>query len=250
MTPAEFIAKKEIYAVALTTEQVDRLSREFREAAAWIVGQDEAYIIASYYRAAEKIAAGELSSAAARRMVRELLAAAGYRAEKPGSWGDMMDGTARQKLILETNVNKAAGYAWHEMIQEDAGWVAQRLIRRGFRKQPRDWMARWRGAFATLPASEQAKALPNDMVAMKDCAIWGALSRWGDPYPPFDYGSGMDVEPVGYAEAVQLGLLREDAPAPQGGAPLSFEPAMPPMQEDVPENLRAALAEWVASFES
>lgn len=209
MTPAEYIAKKKIYAVALTTEQVDRLSREFREKAAWIVGQDEAHIIESYYRAAERIASGELTAAEARRMVREALAEAGYQAENPGSWGDLKDGTARQKLILETNVNKAAGYAWYTAMQTAPEWPAQRMIRRGHRKQPRDWQARWMQAYASLPPEEQAKALPTQMVALKDCKIWEAISRWGDPYPPFDYGSGMAVEPVGYRETVQLGLLSE-----------------------------------------
>ncbi|MCH5285252.1 MAG: hypothetical protein J1E42_06595 [Akkermansiaceae bacterium] len=207
MTPAEYIAKKKIYAVALTTEQVDRLSREFREKAAWIVGQDEAHIIDSYYRAAERIASGELTAAEARRMVREALAEAGYQAENPGSWGDLKDGTARQKLILETNVNKAAGYAYYTSMQGSDAYPAQRLVRMGHRKQPRDWQARWMQAYASLPPEEQAKALPTQMVALMDCKIWEALSRWGDPYPPFDYGSGMDVDAVDYDTAARLGLV-------------------------------------------
>lgn len=252
MTPAEYIAKKETYAVALTTEQVDRLSREFREKAAWIVGQDETHIIASYYRAAERIASGELTAAEARRMVREALAEAGYQAENPGSWGDLKDGTARQKLILETNVNKAAGYAWHEAIQEDPGWAAQRLIRRGHRKQPRDWKARWMQAYATLPPEEQAKALATDFVALKDCRIWEALSRWGDPYPPFDYGSGMAVEPVGYREAEQMGLIKEGARSGDNdrGEELPFNPAASTLPPDssVPPELIDALQTWVNSY--
>ena len=207
MTPAEYIAKKKTYDVALTTEQVDRLSREFREKAAWIVGQDEAYIIEAYYRAAEKIASGELTPAEARRLVRELLEEAGYQAENPEDWGDMKDGTARQKLILETNVNKAAGYAYHESMQGSLAYPAQRLVRMGHRKQPRDWQARWMQAYSSLPPEEQAKANPTEMVALLDCKIWEAISRWGDPYPPFDYGSGMDVDAVDYDTAAQMGLV-------------------------------------------
>jgi hypothetical protein len=33
------------------------------------------------------------------------------------------------------------------------------------------------------------KALPR-MIARKDSPIWEALSRFGTPYPPFDFNSG------------------------------------------------------------
>ncbi len=219
MTPEEYIRRKKTYAVALTTEQVDALSQQFREAAAWIVGQDEAYIIEAYYEAAARIASGELSPAEARRLVRETLLAAGYRAEKPGSWTDMAEGTARQKLILDTNVKKAAGYAWHESIKGSVAFPAQRLVRMGARRQPRDWPARWRQAWAALSPEEQRKAHPTDLVATTDCAIWKGLSRWGDPYPPFDYNSGMDVMPVDFDTANALGILggsHKDESTPYG----------------------------------
>lgn len=208
MTPAEYIRRKSIYPVALTTEQVDALSQEFREASAWIVGQNEAYIIAAYYRAAAKLAEGTLSAAEARRLVRETLRTAGYQPEQPGSWTDMAGGTARQRLVLETNVNKAAGYAWYESMRGDVGNPAQELVRFEQARDPRDWQTRWRNAWASLPPAEQRKALPHRMVALTDCAIWRAISRWGDPYPPFDYNSGMDVVPVDYDTTVALGLLQ------------------------------------------
>lgn len=160
MTPAEYIRRKEIYAASLTSEQVDKLSQEFREASAWIVGQNEAYIIAAYYQAAAKLAEGKLSATEARRLVRETLRAAGYQAEKPGSWTDMKDGTARQRLILETNVNKAAAYAWHESVKHSTVLPAQRLVRKGRRTQPRDWQTRWRNAWAGLSAQERKRLTP------------------------------------------------------------------------------------------
>lgn len=206
MSPADLIRMKQIYPVALTTEQVDALSQEFREQAAWIVGQDEAYIIEAYYKAAAAIAEGKLSASEAREAVRDVLEMAGYQAENPGSWGDLMDGTARQKLILETNLDKAASRAWYEAAKNDVTRPAQRLVRTGHRKQERDWNARWRAAYDSLPPEQQARACADQPVAMLDCAIWRALSRWGDPYPPFDYGSGMDVRPVRVEEARALGL--------------------------------------------
>ena len=37
--------------------------------------------------------------------------------------------------------------------------------------------------------------------------IWSAISRFGNPYPPFDYNSGMGVDDVSYDEALKLGVL-------------------------------------------
>ena len=52
------------------------------------------------------------------------------------------------------------------------------------------------------------------MVALKTSPIWTALSRFGRPWPPFDYGSGMGLEDVDRTEAEDLNLLDKDqAPA-------------------------------------
>jgi hypothetical protein len=45
-------------------------------------------------------------------------------------------------------------------------------------------------------------------VALKDSPIWTALSRFGTPWPPFDFNSGMWVEDVERQEAEDLGLLK------------------------------------------
>lgn len=51
------------------------------------------------------------------------------------------------------------------------------------------------------------------MVALKSDSVWTNLSRFGRPYPPFDYGSGMGVEDVDREEAIELGLLPADEPS-------------------------------------
>ncbi len=249
MTPEEFIRRKKIYDVALTSEQVDAMTQQFREAAAWIVGQNEAYIIEIYYRVAERIASGELSAAEARRVVREALEAAGYRADAPGSWRDLKDGTARQKLVLETNVNKAAGYAWRESMLNSSQFPAQELVRIGQRSQPRDWVTRWRNAWAALPPEEQKKALPGPrMVALMECRIWNEISRWKDPYPPFDYNSGMDVLPVREEEAEQLGLVRaEEVPRSEAVEDFGVKKELP--ESEYGADLRE-IEEWIAEAEA
>lgn len=249
MTPEEFIRRKKIYDVALTSEQVDAMTQQFREAAAWIVGQNEAYIIEIYYRAAERIASGELSAAEARRVVREALEAAGYRADAPGSWRDLKDGTARQKLVLETNVNKAAGYAWRETVKGIASLPAQELVRFEQRDVPRDWVTRWRNAWAALSPEEQKKALPGPrMVALVECRIWNEISRWKDPYPPFDYNSGMDVLPVDAEEAEQLGLvLGEEVPRAEEAEDFGVKKELPESEHGA--DLRE-IEQWIKEMEA
>jgi hypothetical protein len=47
------------------------------------------------------------------------------------------------------------------------------------------------------------------MIALKTDPIWEALSRFGQPWPPFDYGSGMGVVAIDADEAIALGLIDE-----------------------------------------
>jgi hypothetical protein len=57
------------------------------------------------------------------------------------------------------------------------------------------------------------------MVARKDSGVWQALGDGAggydsdalhNPYPPFAFNSGMDVQDVDRQDAVELGLLEED----------------------------------------
>lgn len=81
---------------------------------------------------------------------------------------------------------------------------AQRLVRAGYRENPRDWEARWEEAWKKVGGEGASR---EEMVALNNSPIWEALSVFGLPYPPFDYDSGMVFESVDYDEAVELGLL-------------------------------------------
>ena len=48
------------------------------------------------------------------------------------------------------------------------------------------------------------------MVALINHPGWSRLSRFGTPWPPFDYSSGMGVESVSRKEAVALGVIGPD----------------------------------------
>ena len=84
---------------------------------------------------------------------------------------------------------------------------AQELVRVEARDEERDWAGIWHahgGAF-----------YDGRMVALKGDPVWVAISRFGLPYPPFDYNSGMGVEDVAHDEAVALGLIAEDYLPPE-----------------------------------
>lgn len=121
----------------------------------------------------------------------------------------------RLRLIYDTQVDRAHAYAHHVAGQDpdilDA-WPAQELVRLEQRSSPRDWKARWTAAGGRL--------VNGRMVALKSDPIWAKLSRFGTPFPPFDFGSGMGVEDVSLEEAQAFGLIKRGEtpqPAPNTG---------------------------------
>jgi len=149
---------------------------------------------------------GGKSMSESRRDIRKALAEAGYQPPE-GSGGGLLDHTSRTRLdlILRQNVRAARGYGkWAADMDPDRLdlWPAQELVRVFARDNPRGtWRARWE--------AEGGKTFGGRMVALKTDPIWAAISRFGTPYPPFDYGSGMGVMDVARDEAERLGLISE-----------------------------------------
>lgn len=84
---------------------------------------------------------------------------------------------------------------------------AWELVRDEYRKEPRDWDARWQQAANAVMWEGVAKGT-TDMVARKDSPIWNELGTGfddsvGNPYPPFFWGSGVGWEVVTEEEAEQ-----------------------------------------------
>lgn len=116
-------------------------------------------------------------------------------------------GTSRLKLIYEQNLRSARGYGWWKQGQNadvlDA-FPAQELLRVEDRKTKRNWQARWEAA--------GGRTFAGRMIALKSDPVWRKISRFGTPWPPYDFGSGMGVEDVDREEAEALGLIARDAP--------------------------------------
>ena len=121
----------------------------------------------------------------------------------PGSY-------ARANVIVDTNAGMAAGYVQAELANSHGArmaFPAQELLRFEEREKKREWKSRWIAAGGKLYGDR--------MIALKGDPIWVNISRFGKPYPPFDFNSGMGVEDVSYDEAVELGVIQEGYEPPE-----------------------------------
>ena len=116
----------------------------------------------------------------------------------------------RANVLVDTNAGMAAAYCRAEIANSYGArlaFPAQELVRVEDRREKRDWRARW--------TANGGKLFQNRMVALKSDPVWTKISRFGHPYPPFDWGSGMGVEDVSREDAIALGVIKEDyAPPP------------------------------------
>lgn len=129
----------------------------------------------------------------------------------PGDSGRLTDITSNRRLALIYNVQVEDAYShgrWK--VGQDPTildeYPAQELVRVESRDTHRDWEARWDDKGGARPQGR--------MVALKNDPIWSAISRFGRPWPPFDFGSGIGVQDVDREEAEALGLIQPNETVP------------------------------------
>lgn len=132
--------------------------------------------------------------------------------------GGLQDITSipRLGLIYDTQNRQATGYARWKLDQSEGAlllWPAQEFLRIEERRVPReDWPGRF--AAAARDAGDRAAlaafASTGRMIGLKTSGLWARLNRFGTPWPPFDFGSGMGLEDIDREEAVELGLIGPD----------------------------------------
>jgi len=147
-----------------------------------------------------------LDLATARTQIRELLQSVGYN---PGNLaGTIQDlgSDQRIRLVLDMNVQAAQGFGQWRAGQDETildAFPAQELYRAEGRKEPRNWRERWSEAGGEFYGGK--------MIALKNDDIWTAISAvTGQPYPPFDYNSGMSIRDVSRSKAIKYGLIDQD----------------------------------------
>lgn len=145
------------------------------------------------------------NDATVRAEIKQLLQRIGYDpGAKAGGIQDLSS-DGRINLQIRMNVESAQGYA--QFLQgQSAGAIdafpAQELFRAEDREEPRNWPTRWMQAGGQI--------FNGRMIALKNDPIWSAISAFENPFPPFDYNSGMWVRDVSREEAIALGLLGEN----------------------------------------
>lgn len=120
----------------------------------------------------------------------------------------------RLGLIYDINTEQAENYGRYKMdLDPDVfdAYPAKRLVRVEDREHKRNWIEIWRGAAAEVGWVGVHRG--SDMVALKTSEIWTNLGPFGNPYPPYDWGSGMGDEDVDREEAERLGLVKPLVPA-------------------------------------
>lgn len=139
------------------------------------------------------------------RSMRDRLQALGYipPAGKEGSLQDFMS-AGRLRLIWDTNIRMAQEHARWKAGMDDgsrAAFPAWELVREKSRKVPREWVKRWTDNGGTMPGGR--------LIALKDDPIWTKISRFGTPWPPFDFNSGMGTRAVSRETCIDLGLIKK-----------------------------------------
>lgn len=138
----------------------------------------------------------------------------GLAPSDPGERGGLKDITSERRLglIYDTQTKMAQGYARHRMGQDPdvlRAFPALEFVRVASRKAPRgDWKRRWIAAGGAVFGGR--------MIARVNDPVWRKLSRFGKPYAPFDFGSGMGTRKVARREAERLGVTAPGEEPPAG----------------------------------
>ena len=164
-----------------------------------------------------------LSEAELRTEIKLMLDRLGYAPDEEiaGTIQDLRS-DGRINLVIKTNMQIAQGYgAWRQGMDEGAidAFPAFELVRVQDAHEPRDWRVRWDAAGRAVSDWDALRCRANHgrMAARKDSPIWQALGDGAggfesdalhNPYPPFAFNSGMDVDDVSLTEAIELGLIQ------------------------------------------
>jgi hypothetical protein len=196
----------------LTSEEWSHVPAAIRDRAFFSAQQTNLTFLSRAKEGVSALVAGKTDRATQRLELRKLAESLGLApAGGDGSGGvSELGSDARLNLILDTNLRQAQGYG--NFVQGNQAsvleqWPAQELIdtNPGATEGRRNWPARWLAAGGTFADGGR-------MIALKSDPIWAKLSRFGTPYPPFDYGSYWDVMDIDRDEAEALRILKPGEP--------------------------------------
>ena len=207
MTASERLLQKALVGSDIGSSEWNSIQAAFRDRAFFSARVSSIRLLDAMRTKIVESLKGNLSASDFRLAIRRELGAIQYDAgEARGTIKDLMT-SARLDLIYNTNREMAQGFMQH-LQATNAGALAAapayELKRAERRKVPRNWPEIWKSKGGTL--------YDGRMIALKTDPIWTRISRFGLPYPPFDYNSGMDIFSVSYRECLRLGVITEETP--------------------------------------
>lgn len=207
----EALQSREVRSILPTefrTDLLDTIPTALRERAVFSAGVVNAEFLQRVDDSVNDLLTGTVDRATKRVQLKQLLGSLGDDSIDNTDLTDLRS-DARLNLILDTQLNQAFGYGhWQQGQQADIldQWPAQELIRviypKGGPKAERPWEDIWREAGGQFFGVR--------MIALKNDPIWTKISRFGTPYPPFDFNSGIDVVDVDRDTAIEAGLIDEN----------------------------------------
>ena len=206
MTAAEKILKKTLVGSSLNSREWNLVQAGLRDRAFFSSQVESAKILHAARKMVADRAGGHLSASEIRRDLRKVISSTGYRPPE-GKAGTLPAIYSKRRLdtIIKTNVEQTRGYVRHLDGMKPGAFAAfpgQELIRVRERKAKRDWSARWKKAGGQFYNGR--------MIALRDDPIWERISVFGNPFPPFDWGSGMGVRAVSRRDSIALGVVTDN----------------------------------------
>jgi len=235
----DYLQQKSLLPTTGRTAELEQLGSAITERAAFSAAVTKAEHIQRVLDAAGNLVSGQVDFASQRLALKKYLQSEGYMPseEDRGTLRDLSS-DARLEVQVMTPVQMAQGYGYWKQGQDPAvldAFPAQEFLRVEAREVPRsDWKERFTAAGGTV--TEDGR-----MVALKNSPVWTKLSRFGQPYEPFDFGSGMGTEDRSRRVAMDLGLIDRDTELMPQDRPFNQDLQATPEVRD--QNLRSLLEE-------
>jgi tetratricopeptide (TPR) repeat protein len=141
------------------------------------------------------------------------------------------DWDERVELCVATACGLCGGLKEWVQARQDPdlldAFPAQTFCAIGFADEKIDWAEKWKNCGGGV-------SIDGRMIALKNDAIWMALSEFNLPFPPFDIGSQWGVIDASRAEAGSLGLISPGQTVEPGEINLDFEEAFNRRVESYP----------------
>ena len=199
-------SRRENLPAALSSEEWSSVPSEIRERAFFMSKVTDAEILQRFREGADDVIANRRGLVTVEKEISFWLRDRGYQAPL-GKEGGLEDLSSVDRIIvvLRTNMEMARGHAaWVQQQTGIRAFPCRRFIRLAQRVVPRDWEARWNEARAATDTTPGVH--PTEKVALMNHPIWRELSRFDQPFAPYDFGSGMGDEPVSRTDALALGF--------------------------------------------